>query len=94
MSWFDAYHPYAQHLEWLSHLAGQFPAHSRLVTAGQSYQGRNISGIHIFGHSGGGHRPAVIMHSTVHAREWITTVTLLPVRLRLILMTSPAMGRW
>lgn len=74
MSWFNAYHSYADHKAWLSQLATQFPARSRLVTAGRSYQGQAISGIHIFGKSGGGRRPAVIVHSTVHAREWITTV--------------------
>jgi carboxypeptidase A4 len=74
MSWFNAYHSYADHLSYLSQLVAQFPNNAKIVTAGTSYQGRAITGIHIYGSSGGGSKPAVILHGTVHAREWITTV--------------------
>jgi murein tripeptide amidase MpaA len=75
MSWFNAYHPYADHLTFLNDLVARFPSNSEIVTAGTSYQGRTITGIHIYGTSGKGNKPAVIFHGTVHAREWITTMT-------------------
>lgn len=75
LSWFNAYHPYADHLTWLSQLVTRFPGNSEVITAGSSYQGREITGIHIYGSGGKGSKPAVIFHGTVHAREWITTMT-------------------
>jgi hypothetical protein len=74
MSWFDSYHPYEEHKGFLSQLVTQFPGRADLVTAGTSYEGRPIEGIHIYGTNGGGKNPAILMHGTVHAREWITTV--------------------
>ncbi|CCX32640.1 hypothetical protein FPQ18DRAFT_312953 [Pyronema domesticum] len=74
MTWFNNYHPYADHITWLNSLVTQFPQRTKIVTAGNSYQGRPITGIHIFGSSGGGQRPAVVLHGTVHAREWISTM--------------------
>lgn len=74
MSWFNTYHSYADHLTYISQLATQFSGNAKVVTAGSSYEGRPITGLHIFGSSGGGTKPAVIFHGTVHAREWITTM--------------------
>ena len=51
------------------------PKNAEIVVAGKSGQDRPITGIHIYGHAGKGNRPAVIFHGTVHAREWITTMT-------------------
>ena len=75
LSWFNAYHSYADHLTYLSSLVAQYPNNARIFTAGTSYQGRAITGIHIYGASGPGVKPASIFHGTVHAREWITTMT-------------------
>lgn len=44
-----------------------------MVTAGDSLNGRPITGIHFWGSSGKG-KPAVVFHGTVHAREWISTM--------------------
>jgi carboxypeptidase A4 len=74
MSWFNSYHSYDEHMSFLAQLVTKFPGNAKIVTAGTSYQGRPITGIHIYGSSGGSYRPAVILHGTVHAREWITTV--------------------
>ena len=38
-------------------------------------QRRALTGIHIWGSGGKGSKPAVVIHGTVHAREWITTMT-------------------
>ncbi|ROT36080.1 carboxypeptidase B [Sodiomyces alkalinus F11] len=75
LEWFDNYHPYEDHLQFLEDLHLAFPDNSELVTAGASYEGRPIQGIHFWGENGKGGRPAVYWHGTVHAREWITTMT-------------------
>ncbi|KAG6364297.1 hypothetical protein INS49_005897 [Diaporthe citri] len=74
-TWFTAYHNYADHLSFLRGLQAQYPANSEIVTSGNSLQGNAITGIHIYGSAGKNVKPAVIFHGTVHAREWITTLT-------------------
>jgi hypothetical protein len=91
VSWFNNYHPYAEHLTFLSELQTQFPSNARVVTSGTSLQGRAITGIQLYGSSGGGARPGIIFHGTVHAREWITTMVsrieyLITIELRCLLM--------
>lgn len=73
-TWFTAYHAYADHLQFLRDLSAQFPNTSEIVTSGNSLNGNAITGIHFWGSSGKGVKPAVILHGTVHAREWITTL--------------------
>jgi carboxypeptidase A4 len=70
ISWFNSYHSYADHLQWLQDLQSQYPTQSSVVSSGTSLNGRNITGIHFWGNSGKG-KPAVVFHGTVHAREWI-----------------------
>ncbi|PVG02519.1 hypothetical protein CPB86DRAFT_811574 [Serendipita vermifera] len=73
-AWFNSYHAYAVHLMFLSDLAAAYPNNARLVTGGTSVEGRDIIGINIFGSSGSGTKPAIIWHSNVHAREWISSM--------------------
>lgn len=73
-SWFTAYHSYADHLQFLTDLQTSFPTKSELFTLGNSFQGRPLTGIHIWGSGGKGSKPAVVFHGTVHAREWISTM--------------------
>ncbi|KAH7313752.1 zinc carboxypeptidase [Stachybotrys elegans] len=75
ITWFNNYHPYADHLQFLRELQTQFPSNARVVTSGSSLQGNAITGIQLFGSTGGGSRPAIIFHGNVHAREWITSMT-------------------
>ncbi|KAF2972430.1 hypothetical protein GQX73_g1076 [Xylaria multiplex] len=74
-SWFSAYHPYADHLTFLRSLQAAFPSNSELITAGTSFEGRTIQGIHLWGSGGKGSKPAIYYHGNVHAREWITSMT-------------------
>ncbi|KAF4998666.1 hypothetical protein FGRMN_2992 [Fusarium graminum] len=74
-SWFTAYHPYADHLQFLKDLQTSYPTQSEVFTLGNSFQGRALTGIHIWGSGGKGSKPAVVFHGTVHAREWIATMT-------------------
>ena len=73
-SWFTAYHSYADHLQFLRDLQAAHPKNSELITTGTSVEGRNLTGIHIWGSGGKGSKPAVLFHGTVHAREWISTM--------------------
>jgi hypothetical protein len=59
----------------LRDLQAGFTGQSEIFTAGTSVQGRPLTGIHIWGSGGKGSKPAVLIHGTVHAREWITTMT-------------------
>ncbi|KAM0233533.1 hypothetical protein ACHAP5_010409 [Fusarium lateritium] len=74
-SWFTAYHSYADHLQFLTDLQTSFPTKSEIFTLGNSFQGRPLTGIHIWGSGGKGSKPAIVFHGTVHAREWIATMT-------------------
>ncbi|KAL8349390.1 hypothetical protein RB598_004984 [Gaeumannomyces tritici] len=74
-SWFDSYHEFDEHLEWLDDVQAAFPKNSQTFVAGNSLEGRPIKGIHLYGPQGPGKRPAVVWHGTVHAREWITAPT-------------------
>ena len=51
-----------------------YSANTEIVVAGNSAGKLPITGIHIFGNSGKGKKPAIILHGTVHAREWIATL--------------------
>ncbi len=73
-TWFNSYHSYADHLQFLSDLQASAPANTEIVTAGKSLNGNSITGIHIFGSAGKSKKPAVVFHGTVHAREWIGTM--------------------
>lgn len=73
-TWFNSYHAYADHLQFLQDLVAQFPTNTEIVTSGSSLNGNAITGIHFWGSGGKGVKPAVILHGTVHAREWITTM--------------------
>ncbi|KAK4460481.1 putative carboxypeptidase [Cladorrhinum samala] len=74
-TWFNSYHAYADHLQFLRDLQSTYPTRSAIVTSGTSSQGRPITGLHFWGSSGKGVKPAIVFHSNVHAREWITSMT-------------------
>ncbi|WEW58670.1 hypothetical protein PRK78_004138 [Emydomyces testavorans] len=72
-TWFNSYHSYDDHLQFLRDLQAQHPSNSEIITSGNSYERRAIQGIHIWGSAGKG-KPAIVWHGTIHAREWITTM--------------------
>lgn len=71
MSYFDSYHVFEEHLDFLVDLQKAFVRNSELFVAGESLEGRPIQGIHLWGSEGPGVKPAIVWHGTVHAREWI-----------------------
>ncbi|SMY25063.1 unnamed protein product [Zymoseptoria tritici ST99CH_1A5] len=74
-SWFNSYHSYAQHVQYWKDLNAAFPSNSQPFVAGKSYEGRDIFGLKLFGKASSTPKQAIIWHGTVHAREWITTMT-------------------
>lgn len=71
LAWWDSYHPYDDHKQFVHDLSASFPDNSEIISSGTSYEGRDIFGIHLWGKDGPG-KPAVLYHGTVHAREWIS----------------------
>lgn len=71
LSWFNSYHAYADHRLFFEDLNAAFPNNSDIFTTGESYEGREIYGIHFWGRDGKDTKPAIFFHATVHAREWI-----------------------
>ena len=75
IAYFDSYHDFEGHLQFIEDLQASFPDNSEVFVAGQSLEGRDIQGIHIYGADGPGTKPAIVWHGTVHAREWIVAPT-------------------
>ncbi|KAM5356764.1 hypothetical protein ACJ41O_003410 [Fusarium nematophilum] len=75
ISYFNSYHTFDQHLQFLSDLRASFSSNSEIFTVGNSVENRPIRGIHLWGSSGKGKKPGIVWHATVHAREWITAPT-------------------
>ncbi|OAA34208.1 carboxypeptidase [Metarhizium rileyi] len=75
-TWFESYHSYKDHLRWLYDLENRYSKNAMVVTSGNSLEGNPITGLHIFGTSGGGKKPAIVLHGTVHAREWIASMVI------------------
>ena len=83
LSWYDSYHPYADHYQYFEDLMAQLPNNSEKISSGTSYEGRDLWGVHLWGADGPG-KPAVLFHGTVHAREWITAMTIEYISLQLV----------
>uniref|UniRef100_A0A0B7K461 Carboxypeptidase M14A n=1 Tax=Bionectria ochroleuca TaxID=29856 RepID=A0A0B7K461_BIOOC len=75
ISYFNSYHELADHHQFLDDISAYLPDNSETFVAGKSVEGRDIKGIHLYGKEGAGKKPAIIWHGNVHAREWITGVT-------------------
>lgn len=75
LSWFNSYHSYSEHVQYWNDLRAAFPSNSERFVVGRSYENREIFGLKLFGANTGTSKKAVIWHGTVHAREWITTMT-------------------
>ena len=74
IEYFESYHPYDEHLEFLEDMVAAFPDNAEMIVAGESYEGRDIHGIHIWGKGGNTSTQAVYWHGTTHAREWISAM--------------------
>ncbi|GJC85504.1 metallocarboxypeptidase A-like protein MCYG_01475 [Colletotrichum liriopes] len=68
LSWYDSYHPYADHVRYFTDLHEAFPENSELVYSGRSFENRSIHGIHLFGDEGPG-KPAVLYQTSLERRS-------------------------
>lgn len=73
---------------WIDGIVAQFPGSVTPTTIGTSFQGRPIRGVRV--NIGGGSKPAVLIESTIHAREWIVTATTTFVLNEFLTSTNPA----
>ncbi|CAI6340827.1 unnamed protein product [Periconia digitata] len=89
-TWFNAYHSIADHTQWIKDLAAAYPSNAEVISAGKSLEGRDITGIHIWGAGGKGSQKGVVWHGTVHAREWITTMVVEYAAYQLLTSTADA----
>lgn len=62
LTWFDGYHSYDEHLEYLDDLSSAFPKNSEVFVAGESLEGREQKGIHIWGKGGKDKNTAILWH--------------------------------
>ncbi|MFM9997197.1 MAG: M14 family zinc carboxypeptidase [Phycisphaerales bacterium] len=74
-SWFIVYRTLDEINARLQVLANQFPNLATLTTIGNSIEGRPIRMIRITGPGSTATRPAFVINSTQHAREWVTPMT-------------------
>ncbi|EME41753.1 hypothetical protein DOTSEDRAFT_90517 [Dothistroma septosporum NZE10] len=75
-AWFKSYHDYEHHVQYWDDLHAAFPDNSERFVVGHSYEGREIFGLKLFGTNDTGvPKKAVIWHGTVHARKWISTMS-------------------
>ncbi|KAL2015363.1 hypothetical protein VTK56DRAFT_5760 [Thermocarpiscus australiensis] len=72
LDWFKAYRNYDEHVEFLQNLEATYTNNSQIILVGQSFEGRFLTGLHIWGPSGKGTKPAIVFYGNMHAREWIT----------------------
>ncbi|CAH0053882.1 unnamed protein product [Clonostachys solani] len=84
LSYFDSYHPYDEHIQFLTDLQAAFPNNSDTFSLGPSVEGRELPGIHLWGEAGEGLKPAIVWHGTAHAREWISAPTVEYITYKLI----------
>lgn len=68
LSWFNDYHPYADHLDYWDSLMHAFPENSKKIAIGKSYENRTMHAFHLFGDKGSD-KPIILWHATVHSRE-------------------------
>jgi hypothetical protein len=69
-NWFDNYHPNVEINAYLDGLAAAHPLRASTLSIGTSIENRPIYGIAIS--TGGAGKPAILLNSCQHAREWVS----------------------
>ncbi|XP_037294172.1 zinc carboxypeptidase isoform X2 [Manduca sexta] len=85
MRW-DTYYNLNEINTWLEDLVMEYPSIVTMISAGTSYEGRDITGIKI---SHGEGRRIIFIESGIHAREWITPATVCYLINELLRSTDP-----
>uniref|UniRef100_A0A1B0GIS5 Zinc carboxypeptidase A 1 n=1 Tax=Lutzomyia longipalpis TaxID=7200 RepID=A0A1B0GIS5_LUTLO len=71
---FDNYHTIEEINAWLKSLEEAHPDVVSVITAGKSYQERDILGVKL---SRGADKPGIFVEAGIHAREWISPATVI-----------------
>ena len=74
---FREYQPLSVMVPWMKLMQSLFPSHTRLISIGKSYEGRDILGLRVGVHPTNGEdeaepRQTIIISGGSHAREWIS----------------------
>jgi len=72
---YSVYHTYDEVITWIKTLPSAYPNLVTLVPLGSSYQGRELLAVKIT--AGSTPKPAIWFDGGLHAREWITTATVI-----------------
>nr|ABV44738.1 carboxypeptidase A-like protein [Phlebotomus papatasi] len=83
---FDKYHTLEELHNWLHSLEKNYPDVVKVVSAGKSFEGRDLLGVEL---SHGENKPGVFVESGIHAREWITPATTVFLVNELLTSTDP-----
>ncbi|XP_077300564.1 zinc carboxypeptidase A 1-like [Arctopsyche grandis] len=89
MSW-DSYYRLEDIHAWMDSLGAAYPKVATVISAGRSYEGRDIKGLKISFTSG---RRSVFIEGGIHAREWISPATVTYLINELLTSSDPSFRR-
>ncbi|XP_011872350.1 PREDICTED: zinc carboxypeptidase-like [Vollenhovia emeryi] len=83
---FRNYHTLDKIYQNLDDLAQQYPNKVQTIVGGKSYEGRQIKGVKVSFKPG---NPGIFLEGGIHAREWISTATVMYILHQLLTSTNP-----
>ncbi|KAK5640385.1 hypothetical protein RI129_011196 [Pyrocoelia pectoralis] len=84
---FNGYQTLDEIYDWLRSLESTYPNNVKVVVGGQTYEGRQILGVHVSFKEG---NKAVFLEGGIHAREWIAPATVTYILHQLLTSSDPA----
>ncbi|OAD52755.1 Zinc carboxypeptidase A 1 [Eufriesea mexicana] len=82
---FSTYHNLDEIYNYLDSLAKANPGKVQVLVGGKTYEGRQIKGVKL---SFGKNKPGIFLESGIHAREWVTSATVLYILNELVYSTK------
>jgi len=75
--YFTCYHTYSETVTWMQNAVSKHPTLATLFSIGQTYQMNTQTGIKITSPKGGSSKRILWIDGNIHAREWITSATVI-----------------